>query len=314
MLQDLIKILANDPDATSPTERSDAMKQVAELGAEAVPALIEALASPNSIYLQYILIDIGEPAVPPLITALKDENATRRANVAHTLGRLKTRQAIPALMALLSDKSAEVRKATATAFVNLQSTQAVMPLLRLLMDDDPDVRGSAAQALGPQLDERAIDPLNTVFLEDPDENVRKAAQKSLRQLGYRPDETRIKVDEGWRTRIAELLSETTQTKDRVKPDTFGIPRVELLIATLESTDIHVQRRAVRELVKLGDKAVIPLIGALVSRNANVRAHAAWALGEMGDKRALDSLEAALKDDDENVRYASTQAIQKIKEA
>lgn len=314
MLQDLIKILANEPDATSPTERSDAMKQVVELGAEAVPALIEALDSPNSIYLQYILIDIGEPAIQPLIEALKDENASRRANVAHTLGRLRARAAIPGLLALLSDESAEGRKAAATAFSHLQSTQAVMPLLRLLMDDDPDVRGSAAQALGSQLDERAIDPLNTVFLEDPDENVRKAAQKSLRQLGYRPDETRIKVDEGWRTRIAELLSETTQAKEKAKPDTFGIPRVELLIATLESTDIHVQRRAVRELVKLGDKAVIPLIGALVSRNPNVRAHAAWALGEMGDKRALDALEAALKDDDENVRYASSQAIQKIKDA
>lgn len=314
MLQDLIKILANDPDTTSPTERSAAMKQVAELGAEAVPALIEALDSPNSIYLQYILIDIGEPAIQPLIVALQNKHDSRRAHAAHTLGRLKATAAIPALTALLTDKSSIVRKEAAAAFSHLVDSTSVIALCRLLMDDDPDVRGSAAQALGVQQDERAIEPLNTVFLEDPDENVRKVAHKSLHQLGHHPDETRIKVDAGWRTRLAELLSETTQIKEKFKPDTFGIPRVELLIATLESSDTHVQRRAVRELVKLGDKAVIPLIGALVSHNSNVRAHAAWALGEIGDKRALDALQAALKDEDENVRYASNQAIQKINEA
>ncbi len=43
----------------------------------------------------------------------------------------------------------------------------------------------------------------------------------------------------------------------------------------------------------------------------VRRYAAYALGEIGDARAFDRLQAALSDEDKDVRLAATVAIQEI---
>jgi HEAT repeat protein len=59
----------------------------------------------------------------------------------------------------------------------------------------------------------------------------------------------------------------------------------------------------------GDRrAVEPLMGALKDDNPQVREHAAWALGLKGDHRALEALNAALKDENREVRKKAAWAL------
>jgi len=55
-----------------------------------------------------------------------------------------------------------------------------------------------------------------------------------------------------------------------------------------------------------------LISALKDEDSNVRRHAAKALGEIGDERAIGPLTEALDDEDEYVREAASEALEKIR--
>jgi len=62
------------------------------------------------------------------------------------------------------------------------------------------------------------------------------------------------------------------------------------------------------------KDVERLIEALQHKDHDVRRHAAYALGEIRDARAVDFLIQALKDQDSGVRYEAARALRKIKDA
>ena len=55
----------------------------------------------------------------------------------------------------------------------------------------------------------------------------------------------------------------------------------------------------------------PLIVALGDKASYVRAMAAYALGNIGDKRAVDPLKRALKDRDSSVRKEAEEALAKL---
>ena len=74
------------------------------------------------------------------------------------------------------------------------------------------------------------------------------------------------------------------------------------IRDLASTKTLVDIRAVEPLTRVLLKAYFP----------GQRTEAAWALGWLGDTRAVKSLKKALRDKDEDVRYAATEALKMIK--
>lgn len=310
----LVIILAKNPDDTvqSSTERADAFHELVGIGAAAVPTLIDALDTTYNYFLARALVEIGESAVEPLIDALHDANAVRRANAAYTLALMEDERAAPALIEALDDEDANVRKEAASAFTQLHSAEAVLRLCEALGDEEQEVRVAAAAALGTQGDVRAIDALREAFLKDEDEQVRRAAQAALKDMGNDPTLSEMEVAHEIEAEALKMLSETVRDTSNIDADSVGGPKVELLIATLESDDFIVQRRAARELVKLDYQAVNSLIAALQSHNPTVRAHAAWVLGEIGDPRAMEALEETVQDDDDEVRYASQQALLKLK--
>ncbi len=316
-IQTLVHILAQEPgpNAAAPEDRATALQAIWDLGEAALPALLEALSTTYVAYITRAFSFIGETAVQPLIGAMQSPDAQARANAAYILGKMADPAALNALLDRLDDNDEIVRKEAAHALAGFRNKVMVPHLLRLLDDDSADVRSAVASTLGLQEDVRAVEPLNDVFLRDADERVRRAAQEALRRIGERSQQENVdEMNPDVQARMAEALHKTSQpTQDTEKLfHTFGIPRYELLLATLESNDHNVQRRAVRELIRMGEKVVEPLIKSVLGNPmSHVRAHVAFALGELGDQRARAVLEQLTRDDYEDVRYAATHALEKL---
>jgi HEAT repeat protein len=71
--------------------------------------------------------------------------------------------------------------------------------------------------------------------------------------------------------------------------------------------------AIETLVKIGESAVEPLLGALGDENLYVRRSAARALGQISDARAVESLIQALNDKDSQIRNEAAIALGKIRD-
>ena len=81
---------------------------------------------------------------------------------------------------------------------------------------------------------------------------------------------------------------------------------------MRDEDSHVRSAATWALGKIGDpRAVDDLITALRDEDSDVRCAAALVLDEIGGPRAVDDLITALRDEDSHVRFAATWALGKI---
>ena len=69
-----------------------------------------------------------------------------------------------------------------------------------------------------------------------------------------------------------------------------------------------------ELVELGEPAVAFLIESLKDKNRSVREGSAFALGGIGDERAVDALTELLKDEDESMRDAAKNSLRRMRNA
>ena len=91
-------------------------------------------------------------------------------------------------------------------------------------------------------------------------------------------------------------------------------RIEQLIELLGSRDQHVALRAEGRLIKIGTPAVEALIPATASKDAQVRFRAVWALGKIGDRRALRVIVALTADRDARVAYDAATVLDELKGA
>lgn len=88
-------------------------------------------------------------------------------------------------------------------------------------------------------------------------------------------------------------------------------RLDKLIRDLRSFDQEVHGSAIKKLVKVGPRAVEPLIAALESGYSLVRTRAIEALGRIGDARAVEPLTTCLEDEDSDVRKAAAEALDRL---
>lgn len=116
-------------------------------------------------------------SVRPLIHAcLNDPSPQVRAEAAHALGQLRSREATaPLLQTVQHDEDINVRINAAYGLGDLEDPTPVEPLIKLLKEDpDPRMRAAAAGALGELRDKRASQPLRDAMLDD-DPDVRLSA-------------------------------------------------------------------------------------------------------------------------------------------
>jgi len=247
--------------------------------------------------LERIAVDSGE------------EKFNRLAAVSG-LGRAAHPTVVPALVALLADPDAEIRSAAAIALGWIDNRPAIEALLARATDagETVQVRVAAITALG-RIGDPSVVPAVEGLARAPDPSVRREALVILIEspVGVRVD----RVAPG-----LALLEDLEQD---------GYARGLAAVALGAAKDA----RAVESLIKVLEDPRRPKgYSELPSPEAqtgqaktfaerlrslhNLRAHAALALGQIGDPRAVPALRAALSDADLIVRIESAAGLGRLK--
>jgi HEAT repeat protein len=241
-------------------------------------------------------------------TGSKDEN--KQLAAVKALGSLHDPAAIPTLVLALGNKSDEVVKCAAESLGNLGPC-ALDPILAALDNGN----GRAALALG-KLGECAVEPL-LAELANPKSRVRGSIASALGELGdIRAIEPLARAMHEEAKGASEHNVHIAATKALGK---IRSPRAaDILIAEVDSPAggslgaSGMREHAARALGDQGDaRAIEALIRALGTGGAGgrwVRSAAAESLGKLGDARALDPLLDLLVDDQDGPRRSAAAAL------
>jgi HEAT repeat protein len=295
--------------------------------------------------------------IQPLKKVLKRESRELRAGVARALGEIGDARAVEALIEALKDEDRGVRERSIDALVKIAKKDlgVVDKLIKALKDEDSDVRRGIAEVL----DKIGLEPRNyeerilyyiakqnwyecvemgsfaveflIERLKDKDSYVRENVAWALGEIGdSRAVDALIEAlkdeDSDVRSSVAEALGELgwkpRNDKERVlyyiaKGDWYecvkmGSFAVKFLIERLKDEDSYVRKRVAWALGEIGDtRAMDALIKALKDEDSDIRENVAWALGKIGDSRAVDALIEALRDEDKYVRSSVAEALGEI---
>ena len=312
-------------------------------------------------------------AVEPLIEALKDEEPKVREAAASALEDVNDVQAVEPLIEALKDEENEVRRAAAKSLGGYKDERAVEPLIEamLCLNGGGWASESAAKSLSQIGGERAIEALIAVLKDQTmigetvaaavsviavcqDERGVEAVIEALRHehfyavtraasflgdIASHGPVSRFDSDEieqslivktkFVREQAVEPLIEALKGEQYFRRPTsafVGIGQalveigtehvVEELIDLLKyentranGSQVQVRAVAAYALGEIGDiRAVEPLIEALEEKDLDLYSTVTIALAEIGDERAVEPLIEALKDDNWYVRQCSARAL------
>lgn len=309
----LARLGAHSPEFLIHVVRSDGRPRAREVAAELLPlgtdagteALVDALQDTDSSVRLRAAMSLGK------VGALGSNRAYRKSMRA--LRNLRDSPDLEALIGALQARTYQGGSEAAWALAFVGGWEAVDALVMALHDASPDAprmeaalalrdhvskSGDLAEALLHPNGRRTMDSL-VQALRDP--SVSEYIGLTLSKWGPGAFETLIALLQGGDSRLqhwsAEALAELGD--DRV---------LTRLIDTL-GAEGPPGEAAARALAKLGPPAVEPLISKLKKRgSAAARSRAAWALGQLGDRRAVDPLLTALRDERGVLKVAAVEAL------
>ncbi|MBD2355209.1 HEAT repeat domain-containing protein [Tolypothrix sp. FACHB-123] len=245
--------------------------------------LVEGLGDPRGLVrLRFAetLGEIGEATTPFLIEALRNHsNVVVRRAAAKTLTIISDPRAVPDLLqAFLNDEDTVVRSSAAGALA--RTGEASVPaLLEILASDEhpQDIKGHAAWALA-FIGSEAADHLYTAL---------NAASLDVRCA------------------VIGALGHVAQEQSDEKS-------CNLLVSALTDPEALIRTEAAAALGQVNYPPSVPhLILATQDTDLDVRKAAINSLGKIGDRAALESLQALLNDEQEVVRVLAKLAIAQI---
>lgn len=259
--------------------------------ARAVEPLVAKLDDPHlgvRLEAASALVSIGGArAIESVAAELDDPDEDMRIGAAQALARVGDIRAVEPHIASLDHPDEETRRAAAKVLGQIGDRRAVEPLIAKLDDPAGGVRGTAAEALGQIGDTRAVAPLVTT-LDDPNEEVRRTAAQVLGRIG---DASAVDALVDKLNDDATMFWSAAEALGRIGSARAVTP----LIARLGGYRGHLPpsasppHPAAQALVWIGDAAVEPLIGLLHEESGTKGEWAAWALGQIGTRRALGAV-------------------------
>ena len=180
-------IRLRDPDEE---RRFRGVQGLAELGARAVPVLVQTLedSDPEVRYWAVAALELIGPAASaaaPMLAELVGSEAERedtRVYAAHALGRVGAR-AVPSVLVMLRSDRAETRRHAASTFQRLGAAAeaSAAHLVAALDDGDPEVAGTVEEALAAM--SPAIAGALATGIAHPSAAVRARAARLARRVG-----------------------------------------------------------------------------------------------------------------------------------
>lgn len=223
------------------------------------------------------------------LLALLRQGDWQLRSAANDLVLLMNRTSAAEMLESLNHWDGSEDSAVASSFRQLGPV-VLLPLLHMVRDADAARRRAAAWALGQMRDPAAV-PSLVVALGDEDAKVREAAAASLVHL---PDSQALPA-------LLPLLQDSSKAVRKAviaavaRLGAAGVPELRRWIQNL---DVNAQRMAVGTLRHIADPVVVPeLADCLEVEDIETRAIAVRALGELGGKQAVRSLEKHLKDEE-----------------
>lgn len=246
---------------------------------------------------------------------LNSTNEETRRDALHQLRVAETESASRAAARALNDKSEIVRATAPFSVLNLPADEAAQLLLPQLRDKSEYVRRETAYALGKTRSPRAAQPLIEVLQKDKRYSVRCAAAVALGEIGDLAAVNPLvqvlrkapKEDEEFlRRAAARAVGEISETT--LQREFFAQNQVK-------DFDLFVlrNRRSLTEKFPALHSAVEVLMRTLQNSSEadDVKREAAFALGAVGDLRAVSLLQIALSAEDNYLAEISREALKKI---
>jgi len=238
------------------------------------------------------LVEIGAPAVQPLIEFLTDDQVTRGGAAQQVLTQIGA-PAVEPLIVLLGHADPGVRASVAWMFTGIIDSRACPALVACLEDEDAAVRQCAAYALGDQHCFWAV-PRLLELLDDMPYRLAARCQRAVDGDELRFEQLRLDTDlagQFWEDGVARLLAEST-------PEPVATHESQEADAEDDDDQDYVGAAAAYALGTIGDPRAVDRLVDVVQddrRDWLVRGQAVWALGEIGDERAFPVVLAALED-------------------
>lgn len=246
-----------------------------------------------------------------LAFALGDANGSVRYEAGLALRATEGEGAADIFIGLLNNDSISRRAGAARALGEGGEDRAVMPLVGALKDGEAAVRLEAARSLGRLADGRAAEPL-VELLSDADPAVRVQAIASLEAIGEPATDSLVSALK------VKVNAQGDEAAAGAAQALGGIGEERSLEALEEAFSQGTERMrmaAGRAMININaSRTGAFMISLLQSQQtpAEVRADAAWALGEIGDGAAKGPLIRAMGGDgEEEVRISAARALKKI---
>ncbi len=278
-------------------ERQKAAWALVNLGEAAVGDVARALENGEFSDLRYksawILGKIGSNrGVEPLCRAmLNDPDHVVREWCAAALEAIKSKDAIPVLvLAMKRDSAKDVRLRASVALRALRASEALRDLLSY---GDPEIRGMAVTSLAKIGDRESLSDVSRL-MKDDDAEVRRRAVAFMGDVAGEDDcEQAVGyLAEALQDREITVRSEALKSLGNIK----GERACDLALSSLKDEEWQVRYTAVTSLGEIGhNKAIDCLVDVMFGPDdEEIRAWAAWSLGEIKDERAIEPLKKAYK--------------------
>jgi HEAT repeat protein len=278
-------------------ERQKAAWALVNLGESAVDDVARALENGEFSDLRYksawILGKIGSiRGVEPLNrTMLNDPDHVVREWCAAALEAIKSKDAVPALvLAMKRDSAKDVRLRAAVALRALGAAEALRDLLNYA---EPEIRGMAVTSLAKIGHMESLSDVARL-MKDDDAEVRRRAVAFMGDVASENDceEALVCLAEALQDKETTVRSEALKSLGKIK----GERACDLARSALKDQDWQVRYTAVTSLGEIGhNKALDCLVDVMFGPDdEEVRAWAAWSLGEIKDERAIEPLKKAYK--------------------